>query len=122
MLRDKRVEYLMSHFERGTTFLFINDYPWEMMDNFCLVDSGYNFICVGRGQDYWPFMLKDKIVICYSSIFQDDDKEQKLNCYPLHCPIFVYNKNCAINAEDRDVRVWAEVLNEGELSNEDIQI
>lgn len=41
-----------------------------------------------------------------------DGIDNKINCYPLHCTIFVYDKNRVINAEDRDVRVWAEVLKE----------
>lgn len=41
-----------------------------------------------------------------------DNIDTKINCYPLHCPIFVYDKNRVMNAEDRDVRVWAEVLKE----------
>lgn len=43
-----------------------------------------------------------------------DNTDKVVNCYAIFHTIFVYDRNRVINGENKDLRVWAEVLKEGE--------
>lgn len=104
-MTEKQIKYILKNFKRGTTILFMGVSFNQYVNLEELTEAGYTCILLGEGQDYWPYTKNNMIIYV-------DNINTKLNCYPLHCPIFVYDKNRVINAEDRDVRVWAEVLKE----------
>lgn len=104
-MTEKQIKYILKNFKRGTIILFMGVSFNQYINLEQLTEAGYTCILLGEGQDYWPYIKNNMIIYV-------DNIDTKINCYPLHCPIFVYNKNQVINAEDRDVRVWAEVLKE----------
>lgn len=106
-MTEKQIKYILKNFKSGTTILFMGVSFNQYVNLEKLTDAGYTCILLGEGQNYWPYIQNNMVIYV-----NNDIKIMKLNCYPLHCPIFVYNKNQVINAEDRDVRVWAEVLKE----------
>lgn len=107
-MTEKQIKYILKNFKRGTTILFMGVSFNQYINLEQLTEAGYTCILLGEGQDYWPY-IQDNMIIYVDNI---DIKIMRLNCYPLHCPIFVYDKNRVMNAEDKDVRVWAEVLKE----------
>lgn len=106
-MTEKQIKYILKNFKSGTTILFMGVSFNQYVNLEKLTDAGYTCILLGEGQNYWPYIQNNMVIYV-----NNDIKIMKLNCYLLHCPIFVYNKNQVINAEDRDVRVWAEVLKE----------
>lgn len=104
-MTEKQIKYILKNFKQGTTILFMGVSFNQYVNLEKLIEAGYTCILLGKGQDYWPYIKNNMIIYV-------DNIDTKINCYPLHCPIFVYAKNRVMNAEDRDVRVWAEVLKE----------
>lgn len=104
-MTEKQIRYILKNFKQGTTILFMGVSFNQYINLKELTEAGYTCILLGKGQDYWPY-IKNNMIIYIDGI------DNKINCYSLHCPIFVYDKNRVINAEDRDVRIWAEVLKE----------
>ena len=104
-MTEKQIRYILKNFKQGTTILFTGVSFNQYINLEKLTEAGYTCILLGEGQDYWPYIKNDMVIYI-------DGIDNKINCYPLHCTIFVYDKNRVINAEDRDVRVWAEVLKE----------
>lgn len=104
-MTEKQIKYILKNFKRGTTILFMGVSFNQYINLEQLIEAGYTCILLGEGQDYWPYIKNDMIIYI-------DGIGNKINCYPLHCPIFVYDKNRVINTKNRDVRVWAEVLKE----------
>ena len=104
-MTEKQIKYILKNFKRGTTILFIGVSFNQYINLEQLTEAGYTCILLGEGQDYWLYIKNNMIIYV-------DNIDTKINCYPLHYPIFVYDKNRVMNAEDRDVRVWVEVLKE----------
>ena len=104
-MTEKQIRYILKNFKQGTTILFTGVSFNQYINLEKFTEAGYTCILLGKDQDYWPYIKNDMVIYI-------DGIDNKINCYPLHCPIFVYDKNRVINAEDRDVRVWAEVLKE----------
>lgn len=109
-MTEKQIKYILNNFEKGTTILFMG-VSFNQYNNLeQLIEAGFTCILLGKDQDYWRYIENAR----RNMIIYVDNTDKVVNCYAIFHTIFVYDRNRVINGENKDLRVWAEVLKEGE--------